>query len=214
MVSNLFLALAVAVSPAEASTGDTGKVTLSVGEEKVLSIPGLSRIAIADPTVFDVHVQPNGEVLVLGKALGHSSFIVWRGEQRMIRDVEVTDGRKSELDRAVHALPGMEDVRVEQYDDKFVLQGHVDADDDLDKLNKLLASEASAVNLVKVERQAELAVVERINVALHKAGLNHAKAAQVGNRIFLEGQVEDDSDLRRAELIANTVAGNPVEHLP
>jgi pilus assembly protein CpaC len=210
MIHVALVSLGLAASAQAAPHGAEGpqKMVVGIGQQTVLTLPGLTRVAVGDPNVADVHVQGNGEVLILGKTAGHTTIIFWKGEQRDLREVEVGNDHTGDLDQLVHSLAGMEDVKVEKVGDKVVLQGTVPTDADLDKLNLLLKDEGNVANLVKVEREARRVEVEQINAALQKAGFRHAHASLVGSSIFLEGQVEDEADLKRAELIANVVAGN------
>jgi len=200
-------------APAPAETA-TSKVSVGVGQQTVFTVSGLTRIAVGDPSVADVTVQPNGEVLVTGRVTGHTTLILWKGSAREMREVEVTQRRGAEIEKQIRALVGMEDVKVDELNGKVVLQGTVPTQAEVDNLLTLLKGEADVVNLVKVEAEGRRLVVEQINAALLKAGLRNTHASQVGSRIFLEGQVEDETDLRRAELIANTIAGNTVETRP
>src|SRR5207302_10360943 len=55
-------------------------------------------------------------------------------------------------------------------------------------------------------------VAQNLNAAFQKAGLKNVQANVVGSTIFLEGSVESQQDLQKAELITKAI-GEKVENL-
>lgn len=49
------------------------------GEQKVLSFPGVSRIAVGDPEIADVKTVGDGELLISAVSEGRTTMMVWRG---------------------------------------------------------------------------------------------------------------------------------------
>lgn len=70
------------VPAAKAQTVDE-ELTLAPGEERLVSFPGLTRVAIRDPDVLTVKPAGNDALsLKAGKAIGETTLIVWSGETR------------------------------------------------------------------------------------------------------------------------------------
>ena len=67
-------------------------------------------------------------------------------------------------------------------------------------------------SFVKVAPNAKKLVANNLNAALQKAGLKNVQANVVGTTIFLEGSVESQQDLQKAELITKAI-GEHVENL-
>ena len=67
-------------------------------------------------------------------------------------------------------------------------------------------------SFVKVAPNAKKLVANNLNAALQKAGLKNVQANVVGTTIFLEGSVESQQDLQKAELITKAI-GEKVENL-
>ncbi|MGC4114186.1 MAG: hypothetical protein QM765_06090 [Myxococcales bacterium] len=67
-------------------------------------------------------------------------------------------------------------------------------------------------SFVKVAPNAKKLVANNLNAALQRAGLKNVQANVVGTTIFLEGSVESQQDLQKAELITKAI-GEHVENL-
>jgi pilus assembly protein CpaC len=73
-MANSFLARALALAAAAAvavpawAQEDSSTVSLGVGTQKVMSVPGIARIAIGDPAIADVKPIGGSQVLIVGQA--------------------------------------------------------------------------------------------------------------------------------------------------
>ena len=63
----LLLLLALSLSAAAA---EPRKLTVAVNQSQVLKLPGVERVAVANPDIADVIVVSGSEVLLVGKAPG------------------------------------------------------------------------------------------------------------------------------------------------
>ncbi|MDP2275471.1 MAG: pilus assembly protein N-terminal domain-containing protein [Archangium sp.] len=50
---------------------------LAVGAQKHLTIPGLQRVAVGDPTIADIKTLGVSELVVLGASRGRTTLLVW-----------------------------------------------------------------------------------------------------------------------------------------
>ncbi|WP_158621778.1 pilus assembly protein N-terminal domain-containing protein [Corallococcus aberystwythensis] len=64
-------------------------LTLKKGAKQVLTVPGLSRVALGDPSVADVKTTGRDGVEVSGLAAGKTTLVVWGdgGKRRTYRIV-------------------------------------------------------------------------------------------------------------------------------
>lgn len=65
-------------------------LSLAVGGQKSLTIPGLQRIALGDPDVADVKTLGNSEFIVVGITAGHTTLLVWKRGVQAPEKFEVT----------------------------------------------------------------------------------------------------------------------------
>jgi pilus assembly protein CpaC len=72
----LFPLLAFA-QPAERSPANETLV-LEVGEERVLHLPDVKRLALGDPRVADIQVTHNQTVVVSGLSAGETTLLIWQ----------------------------------------------------------------------------------------------------------------------------------------
>jgi len=67
-------------------------LTLRRGSQRVIDEPGLSRVAVGDPSICDVRTVGGGQLLLIGVEKGHTTLILWvEGGSRRTYEVEVTD---------------------------------------------------------------------------------------------------------------------------
>lgn len=62
-----------------ADNGDS--MDLVVGQQQVLTLPGIKRVAIANPAIADVKALDGGDLLVSGVAPGKTELTLWQGEK-------------------------------------------------------------------------------------------------------------------------------------
>ena len=122
-------AMLVFSSPASGQvfiTEPEGSVTLARGTSAVLVSPvDLNRVSIADPEVAEAVVMSPTEVLINGRNLGTTTFVVWdTAGVRRIYGVEVTADAGA-LERHLTTLYPDEDVEVAARGNTLILSGRV-----------------------------------------------------------------------------------------
>src|SRR5689334_7028707 len=89
-----------------AARADENTISLGVGSQRVLAVTGVSRIAVADPSVADVRSVGN-QVLVIGAGEGRTSVIVWKTNgQRVTYTVSVRKQDPNEVAGEMRRLLG------------------------------------------------------------------------------------------------------------
>lgn len=179
-------------------------IRLSPGMQQTLRQPGVTKVAIADPSVADVQsVGSNGDLLLLGKRRGKTNLTVWvKGGKIFTRTLIVDDGKTSELERLIHETvnPVLE---VKQYQDKVVIDGTVDSMEEFTRLKKVVGDDPNVRILVKLNPRVLPFVAQQITQAFRRNGIANATAVAIGGRILLEGSVADEDERQKAQLIAD-----------
>ncbi|WP_224362028.1 type II and III secretion system protein family protein [Hyalangium versicolor] len=207
----LFLALSVS-GTALAQEGTT--LALGVGTQKVITIPGITKIALGDASIAEVKNLSNNQILITGQAEGKTTLLVWKSSgQRVSYLIAVRRQDPSEIITEIKKLLGeIEGVSVRMVGDRIYLDGQAYTTQDADRIDQVVALYPSVKSFVKIAPNAKKLVAQNLNAAFQKAGLRNVQANVVGSTIFLEGSVESQQDLQKAELITKAI-GEKVENL-
>lgn len=98
------LILSVLVSSTFAFAQATGTVELVAGEQKVLDLPGIQRIAVGDGAVVDVKTIGNNQVLLTAQSEGKTTMQVWKSGGERLTYLLTVNGGEPELSRAPGGL--------------------------------------------------------------------------------------------------------------
>ncbi|HLL04327.1 MAG TPA: pilus assembly protein N-terminal domain-containing protein [Myxococcaceae bacterium] len=207
----VFLALLVG-SSALAQEGST--IALGVGTQKVVTIPGITRIALGDPSIAEVKTIGNNQVLIIGQNEGKTTLLIWKSSgQRVSYLIAVRRQDPNEIISEIKKLLGeIEGVSVRMVGDRIYLDGQAYTTQDADRIDQVVSLYPNVKSFVKIAPNAKKLVAQNLNAAFQKAGLRNVQANVVGSTIFLEGSVESQQDLQKAELITKAI-GEKVENL-
>lgn len=207
-------ALIALVAGGSALAQDGTTVSLGVGSQKVLTIPGLSRVALGDPSVAEVKTLGSGQLLITGQTEGKTTLLVWKSSgQRVSYLVAVRKQDPNEVISEIKRLLGeIEGVSVRMVGDRIYLDGQAYTTQDADRIEQVVGLYPNVKSFVKIAPNAKKLVAQNLNAAFQKAGLKNVQANVVGATIFLEGSVESQQDLQKAELITKAI-GEKVENL-
>jgi pilus assembly protein CpaC len=208
------LSALVWASPALAQD-DSSSISLGVGIQKVINVPGIARIAIGDPAIADVKPLGSSQVLVVGMAEGKTTLLIWKTNgSRLSYYISVTKKGTDEIIEEIKKLLGeREGIFVRKVGDRIYLDGYAYTTEDHDRVEQIVTLYPNLVkSFVKVAPNAKKLVANNLNAALQRAGLKNVQANVVGTTIFLEGSVESQQDLQKAEMITKAI-GEKVESL-
>ena len=185
-----------------------------VGSSKVVNVPGLSKIAVGDPNVAGVRSVGAGQVLVIGTAEGRTTLMVWKGNgQRVTFTVVVRKLDPNTVVTEIKRLLGdREGITCRIVGDHIYLDGNAYTQEDYDRVQSIIDIYPNVRSFVKVSPNAKRLVANNLNAQFQRAGMKNVVARVVGSTIFLEGSVESDADLKRADLITRAL-GEKVENL-
>ncbi len=212
--ARLLLFVVLAGLPWAAMAQESSNITLGVGTQRVLTVPGLQRVAIGDPNVADVKALANSQLLVSGVGEGKTSLLVWKSAgQRVTFQIIVRRQDPTEVVAEIRKLLGdIEGVLIKQMGDRIYLDGQAYTTQDADRIEQVVGLYPNVKSFVKIAPNAKKLVAQNLNAAFQKAGLKNVQANVVGATIFLEGSVESQQDLSKADLITKAI-GEKVENL-
>ena len=210
----IFVALLLASVPALAQS-EGGTISLGVGQQKVIQVGNVARVAIGEPEVADVkQVGGGGELLVTGVGEGRTSLLVWRtNDSRLSYLVIVRKQDPREVVSEVRALLGeREGIQIRVVGDRVFLDGETITTDDYERVQQITQLFPSVKSFVRPSGNAKKLAAEALNRAFQKNGLKAVQAGVVGATIFLEGWVESQDELKKLDLVTRAV-GEKVENL-
>ena len=212
--ASLLALVLVAGLPGEALAQEGTQLSLGVGTQKVVSVPGITRIAVGDPAIADVKTIGNNQILVIGAGEGKTTLLVWKSSgQRVSFLVSVRKQDPSDVINEIKKLLGeIEGVSVRMVGDRIYLDGQAYTTQDAERIEEVVNLYPNVKSFVKVAPNAKKLVAQNLNNAFQKAGLKNVQANVVGATIFLEGSVESQQDMQKAELITKAI-GEKVENL-
>jgi pilus assembly protein CpaC len=180
-------------------------IRVSPGSQVVIQAPGLQRVAVGNPEIADFTVTEGRELLVLGRKRGQTSLTLWaRGAEPTTRTVIVDDGRLSDLAAAIREKVSRT-LTTEVVNGKLVVDGLLDSVGQYRRLRALVGDDPEVVVLARLDPRALPAVADEITLELRRNGIRTVKAAAYGGQIALEGSVADGEELKRAQLIADSI---------
>ncbi|HLI96732.1 MAG TPA: pilus assembly protein N-terminal domain-containing protein [Candidatus Baltobacteraceae bacterium] len=123
----LLLGTAVAVLSATAPAPAEMVSLLSVqsGHSVLLQTPGLLRVAVGDERIAGVLPIGTSQLVVNGKAPGHTTVFVWLGGHRETYEVTVTEQSMDDLAQMLRTSIADSDVQVISFRDSIVVRGTV-----------------------------------------------------------------------------------------
>ena len=214
MRSLLFVALLLASSNAFAQA-EGGTISLGVGQQKVIQVTNVQRVAIGEPDVADVkQVGGGNELLVTGVGEGRTSLLVWRNnDSRLSYVVIVRKQDPKEVVSEVRALLGdREGIQIRVVGDRVYLDGETITTDDYERVQQVTTLYPSVKSFVRPSGNAKKLAAEALNKAFQKNGLKGVSATVVGSTIFLEGWVDSAEDMKKLDLVTRAV-GEKAENL-
>jgi pilus assembly protein CpaC len=182
------------------------RLTLTLGEQKTINTPSISRIAVGNPGVADVKVlEESNQVLITAMGVGETNLIVWDESDRertiLIR-VSARDPWEvtGELKRL---LTGVEGIDIKPVGMRVIIDGMVLREEDMKKILKISKFYPQVMSLATLSPTVLDTNIELVNSELKNAGMSSARAVRVGNRVILTGDVPDENAKKQAKVIAD-----------
>jgi pilus assembly protein CpaC len=182
------------------------------GESTTVPVSGITRVAVGDERIAGVVPVDGNELLVNGKAHGHTTILVWRGAVRSSYEVVVTDQRLDDYARVIRNAIDEPHVVVFVAKNAIVVSGTVDDVTRFERVNDVVSRFSSlskderfdVVNAVTVS--AQLGTLQKSIGAVAGLEAVHVDLDGKGN-VVVSGSVHDRKTAELALSKAGGVAG-------
>jgi len=144
------------------SFASSKQIQLMVNELRVFPVNELHRVAVSDPSVADVTVLSDRELMLMAKQAGATNMIVWDKSGQRSFNIVVNDKDLEKVAERIRELlisSDIRQIRVKQEEENIYVIGEVLGDRDIEKIEDVLAPFANVVNLVKIKEQQPLVEV-------------------------------------------------------
>lgn len=190
-------AAVVAASPCD--------LRVPVGQQKVINLVGVSRLALGGQGLFDLKALGGGQILVTGFTRGRGAFLWFDAAGKAAScTVVVDDGKTSELSRMLEQFVGS-NLTVTEFSEFTVVDGTIDSVEDARRLDTLVRDNPRVKVLARFNPRVLPVVADIINSQFQRQGLANAHASAIGQKVILEGSVADEKELLKALTIAQAV---------
>ncbi len=119
------VALALFMSRVPAGADAIQILSLQTGHSIILNADGLNRVAVGDGRIAGVVPIGTAQVVVNGKAPGHTTIFVWSSEGRTTYEVTVTEQSFDDIAKVLRAAINVPSVQVVAFDVNLIVRGSV-----------------------------------------------------------------------------------------
>jgi Flp pilus assembly secretin CpaC len=123
VASAAVFAFSAAASPASAQ--QVTLLSIQSGHSVLLKAEGLTRVAVGDGRIAGVLPIGTSQVVVNGKAPGHTTVFVWAGARRVTYEVTVTEQQLDDVAQMLRSAINVPRVQVVSFDHSIVVRGTV-----------------------------------------------------------------------------------------
>lgn len=137
-------------------------LTVAVNQSQVISLPGVERVAVANPEIADVMIVSGYEALIVGKSAGVTSLHIWSstGRQSYLVEVAVDD---IPLARSIETAIGYPNLRVSKLGRTIILEGSVDTQPQKERAEKLASIYGDKViNLLALMKPVQIKIEAQV----------------------------------------------------
>lgn len=177
-------------------------IRLTVGESTLVRQDApITRVVVGNENIADVRATSAREVLVVGVGRGTTTVSITAGGDRKDYTVIVTAVEVGSLLGLVRNFLGeVEGIHARVFGDNVVLEGEAMTMDDFGRAQRAVELFGPVIkNLVHFRPTA----IEEVNRIIQRNGLAGVRANLVGGRLFLEGSVGSEPEMRKAEAIVS-----------
>ena len=123
--ATMLVAAAAWYGPAPASASHITLLSVQSGHSTVLQTPGLARVAVGDGRIAGVVPIGTSQIVVTGKAPGHTTVVVWSASGRTSYEVTVTEEQLDDLAQILRTTIDEPNVEVMSFNHSIVVRGTV-----------------------------------------------------------------------------------------
>jgi pilus assembly protein CpaC len=98
-------------------------VVITVGENQVLTLGKMNKIIVANSKVADVQNVTQESLCLVGKELGQTSILIWRGKAQIKVRVEVVADISAITDKVKELYPEEKNIHIKSLFDQIIVSG-------------------------------------------------------------------------------------------
>jgi Flp pilus assembly secretin CpaC len=132
-------ALAAMLFAAPVSADSVNLLSVQSGHSVLLQAKGLTRVAVGDGRIAGVVPVGTSQVVVNGKAAGHTTIFIWADGQRETYEVTVTQQQLDDVAQMLRSSISDPDVQVISFDHSIVVRGTVADGAQFQQIDAILA---------------------------------------------------------------------------
>ncbi|MBD5657630.1 MAG: pilus assembly protein N-terminal domain-containing protein, partial [Candidatus Eremiobacteraeota bacterium] len=137
-IASVVLMLAQAFASAPAGADAVEILSLQTGHSIILSTNGLSRVAVGDGRIAGVVPIGTSQLVVNGKAAGHTTIFVWTGTTRTTYELSVSSQGLDDIAKTLRAAINEPDVQVVTFNYNVIVRGSVPDVEAFNRINDIL----------------------------------------------------------------------------
>lgn len=114
-----------ALGPQAASAASASLLSVQSGHSTVLQTPGLDRVEVGDGRIAGVVPIGTSQIVVTGKAPGHTTVVVWTAGGRSSYEITVTEAQLDDLAEILRATINQPNIEVLSFNHSIIVRGTV-----------------------------------------------------------------------------------------
>ncbi|MDE2481745.1 MAG: pilus assembly protein N-terminal domain-containing protein [bacterium] len=139
VAATILVATATSFGPAPLSAAAVTLLSVQSGHSTVLSTPGLARVAVGDGRIAGVVPIGTSQIVVTGRAPGHTTVVVWSAGGRSSYEVTVTEEQLDDIAQILRTTIAEPNIEVLSFNHSIVVRGSVPDGGHLQLINDLVA---------------------------------------------------------------------------
>src|SRR5581483_6160064 len=167
------LAFIFCISAARAADS-VSLISVQSGHSVLLKTPNLQRVAVGDGRIAGVVPVGSSQIVINGKAPGHTTVYVWSGNRRLAYEVTVTEQQADDLAQMLRTSIDDPNVQVVSFGKSVVVRGTVRDGAEYQTLNDIVGQ------FDKLAQAQKYAVVNVVQIAHPLGDLQHDIASIPG----------------------------------
>ncbi len=138
-VLSFVVAVGVAAYAAPVSADSVTLLSIQSGHSILLKAEGLTRVAVGDGRIAGIVPVGTSQVVVNGKAPGHTTVFIWAGGRRETYEVTVTEQQLDDLAQMLRSAISARSVQVVSFDHSIVVRGSVSDGAQFQQINDIIS---------------------------------------------------------------------------
>ncbi|MGA8475615.1 MAG: pilus assembly protein N-terminal domain-containing protein [Candidatus Cybelea sp.] len=195
-VLSFVLAAGILACATPVSADSITLVSIQSGHSILLKAEGLTRVAVGDGRIAGIVPVGTSQVVVNGKAPGHTTVFIWAGGRRETYEVTVTEQQLDDLAQMLRSAISAPSVQVVSFDHSIVVRGSVSDGAQFQQITDIIArfapvmkaQDAVLVNAVTISQN--LGNLQRAIESIRGASDIHVDPDGKGN-VIVSGNATD-----------------------